>query len=100
MPGFTRQITHTLTQEDAVGRLKGFVTGVEQKYGDLASEVSGEWAENMLHFKVVAMGFRIQGKLLVEAFIANIEVQYPFTAALFAGRIEETITRELKQALA
>lgn len=100
MPGFSKQIAHACSREEALARLKDFVAGVKRKYGDLASEVSGEWAENVLDFNVLAMGIRIQGTLAVEEFLAFIEVKYPFAAAVFAGRIEETITRELQQTLA
>jgi hypothetical protein len=100
MPGFSKQIPHACTQEEALSRLQDFVAGVKRKYGELASEVQGEWVENMLDFSVTAMGLRIQGKLVVQTFLADIDVKYPFAAALFAGRIEETITRELQQVLA
>ena len=100
MPGFSKQIAHPRTQDDAVERVRDFVGGVKRKYGDLASEVTGEWVRNQLEFSVTALGMRVQGKLSLVDYLAHVEVKYPFAAAFFAGRIEDTITRELQEALA
>jgi hypothetical protein len=99
MPGFTQRVPHPHEKTLAIEKLKQFATIVNEKYGSLTSHSESNWQENRLFFFVVAMGLRIDGQLLVEDYAAEVEVKYPFAAALFAGRIEETIIQHLREAL-
>jgi Putative polyhydroxyalkanoic acid system protein (PHA_gran_rgn) len=99
MPGFKQQISHAHVQALAVERLKNFAEVVKEKYANIATQSESNWQENTLTFFVVAMGLRIDGQLIVQDYLAVVEVKYPFAAALFAGRIEETITSHLREAL-
>jgi hypothetical protein len=46
------------------------------------------------------MGFTISGKLTVQDKLAKVEGQLPLAAAMFRGRIEESIKSEMQKELA
>jgi hypothetical protein len=99
MPGFSTQVSHPLDQQSAVAKLKGLVGALESKYKDVASDVQGTWMENVLSFSLKVMGFTITGKVTVEDKLARVEGQLPLAAAMFRGRIEESIKTEMEKEL-
>jgi hypothetical protein len=99
MPAFKHSVVHPYSQQQAVVRLSDFAQQAEAKYAGLVSSAGNEWTENRLTFFVVALGLRIQGVLHVHDQRADVEVEYPFAAAFFAGRLETTIKEQLAAAL-
>jgi len=100
MPAFTTQVSHPLDKATAVAKLKGLMDAMRSKYKDVASDVSGAWSENVLNFSLKVMGFSIVGKVTVEDKLATVEGQLPLAAAMFRGRIEESIKGEMEKELA
>ena len=99
MPSFSTQVSHPLSQQDAVAKLKGLMDVLKSKYKDSASDVQGTWAENVMNFSMKVMGFKIAGKVTVEDQQARVEGSLPLAAAMFRGRIEESIKTELQKEL-
>ncbi len=100
MPAFNVEVPHSLSRDEAVDRLKGFVEKVRQQYKDQVSSVSGNWNDNVLDFAITAYGFSLSGKVAVEEQIARLTGQLPFAALAFRGKIEQSFASELKKALA
>ena len=50
MPSFSTQVSHPHDQQTAVVKLKGLMDAMHAKYKDVASEVQGTWADNVLTF--------------------------------------------------
>lgn len=100
MPSFSTQVSHSLDQQTAVHRLNGLMNGLQAKYKDVASDVQGTWTDNVLNFSLKVMGFTITGKVTVQDQVANVTGQLPLAAALFRGRIEESIKSEMEKELA
>lgn len=99
MPSFSTQVPHPLSQQDAVEKLKGLMDSLKTKYKETASEVQGTWAGNVMDFSMKVMGFKIAGKVTVEDKQARVEGSLPLAAAMFRGRIEESIKTELQKEL-
>ncbi len=100
MPGFSVQVSHPLDREAAVAKLAGLIDSLRHKYKDTASDVQGSWAANVLTFSLKVMGFAIQGKVTVEDKQALVEGKLPLAAAMFRGRIEQSIKAEMEKELA
>lgn len=100
MPSFSTQVSHPHDQQTAVVKLKGLMDAMHAKYKDVASEVQGTWADNVLNFSLKVMGFTVQGKVTVEDQLANVEGKLPLAATMFRGRIEESIKSEMEKELA
>jgi hypothetical protein len=99
MPSFSTEVDHTLGQEQATERLKGFVTQVGERYKDQVSQMDGEWIENVLKFALTTYGFNISGALTVEEKRVLLKGDLPFAAMMFRGKIEQSIADELRKAL-
>lgn len=99
MPAFQVEVTHTLTRDEAITRLRSFVERVREHYKDQVSSVEGSWVENLLDFSITSYGFSISGKLTVEDQLAKLAGQIPFAALAFRGKIEKSFASELKKAL-
>jgi hypothetical protein len=100
MASFHVSVTHALAQETARVRVEQFLAGVEREYAAHISDVRGQWSDNTLHFGFVASGVRISGTLAVEPRAVDVSGPLPLMAALFRGRIEQTIREQLEKLLA
>lgn len=100
MAGFSTKVSHPLDKQTAVAKLTGLMDAMRTKYKDVASDVEGTWADNVLNFSLRVMGFNIQGKVTVEDKEATVEGQLPLAASMFRGRIEESIKSEMERELA
>jgi hypothetical protein len=99
MPGFSVDVPHPLDQQAAVSKLAGLMGALQTKYKDVASDIQGNWAENVLNFSLKVMGFTVSGKVTVQDQLAKVEGQLPLAAAMFRGRIEESIKSEMQKEL-
>jgi hypothetical protein len=100
MPAFSTTVPHPLDQQAAVAKLKDLMQQLQTKYSDAASDVKGQWNGNVLDFSLKVMGFAITGKVTVEDKLARVEGNLPLAAAMFRGRIEESIKTEMQRELA
>jgi hypothetical protein len=99
MPAYAVSIPHALGRDDALARVQRFLDNVERDYAAHVSEVEGEWVENRLQFGFRATGMPISGTLVVEEAIVHVTGPLPLAAALFRGRIEQTIRDQLQRLL-
>ncbi len=99
MPEFSTEIAHQLGKEQATEKLKTFLDKVSERYQDQVSELKGDWVDNVLTFALTTFGFTIDGVLTVEEDVARLEGKLPFAAAMFKGKIENSIASELEKAL-
>lgn len=99
MPAFNTEVPNPLGKEAAVTRLKDFMATVAAKFKDQISEMESEWSDNVLTFAFSSFGFKISGVLTVEDDTVGINGNLPFAAAMFRGKIENDISKELEKAL-
>ncbi|HVA45284.1 MAG TPA: polyhydroxyalkanoic acid system family protein [Pirellulales bacterium] len=100
MPRITITVPHQLGQQVAAERLQSFLVRLKEKHQDQVSNLEEEWSENSLKFGFKTFGFQFQGTGNVSDSEAKIDVDLPFAAMIFKGKIEsemrETLTRVLK----
>jgi hypothetical protein len=99
MPSFSTEVNHQLGREKAKKRLEFFLQKAAEVYKDQVRELSGEWQEDTLHFKMTTYGFKITGALAVEEENVKMNGQLPFAAVAFRGKIERSFAKELQRAL-
>src|ERR1035437_7475891 len=91
MPKLNMAVSHSLTQDEAVKRIKNLLNDVKTQFADKISGLHEEWDGNMGKFKFLAMGLPGSGTLAVKASQVEISGDLPFAAMLFKGKIESTI---------
>jgi len=99
MPAFGTSVTHNLGQQKATEKLQHFLEQVRERYADQLSDMRGDWSEQGLEFAFKTMGMAVQGNLTVEDGAVHVNGKLPLAAALFRGRIEQTIRTELEKLL-
>jgi len=99
MPSVKLSVPHTLGQAEAVERLKKFLTKIKENYSDQISDLSGEWTDNELNFGFKTYGFRLEGTLTALPAEVLVDLQIPFAAIMFKGKIEQSIRSELSRLL-
>lgn len=99
MPSFNTEVEHQLGQQEATVRLKKLLDQVREQYRDFVTEVVGDWNNNVLTFSLKTYGFKIDGTLTVEDQLARLHGNLPFAALAFRGKIEQSITGELRREL-
>ena len=99
MPSLKLTVPHQLGQEEAAGRLKGFLAKVKQRYQNQVSDLQENWVDNALDFSFKTYGFQIKGRMVVDPADVKFEGQIPFAAMMFKGKIEQTIRDEMNRLL-
>lgn len=100
MPKISVTVPHQLGQQEAADRLKGFLAKLKDKHQGQVSNLEEEWTDNGLKFSFKSFGFQFQGTGVLEASDVKLDVDIPFAAMMFKGKIEsemrETLTRVLQ----
>lgn len=99
MPKFSTEIAHALGVQEATQRLTRFIDQVRSQYQDQVSDVQGRWDDHVLTFSITTYGFTIDGTLSVHDDLALVQGTLPFAALPFRGKIEQSISSELKREL-
>ncbi len=100
MPTLKASVPHTLGIEEAKKRITHLLTDVKAKFANVATDVQESWNGPNANFSFKAMGFPISGVLRVEPAVVHVEIDLPFAALPFKGKIEEQITNRARQLLA
>jgi hypothetical protein len=100
MPQFNSEVAHQLGKQQATERLKRFIDNLRQQYAQQVSDIQGQWLDNTLNFSLTTYGFSIDGILDVLDDRAVVQGNLPLAALPFRGKIEQSITNELKRELA
>jgi hypothetical protein len=100
MPSMTIVVPHTLTQEEAMRRIRGLLTDVKAQHGDRVTDLEERWSGDRGEFAFKAMGFAVSGSLVVRPSEVELKGSYPLAALPFKGRIEALIRERATQLLA
>ncbi|MEO5802256.1 MAG: polyhydroxyalkanoic acid system family protein [Verrucomicrobiota bacterium] len=100
MPAIKISIPHKLGTEEAKHRILRLITETKDKFGNQVSDLDESWNENHGTFRFKAMGFNVSGDLEVEPSIVRAEINLPFAALPFRGRLENELTAKAKELLA
>lgn len=99
MPKLSLSVPHTLSQQEATARLKGFLERIRSRYADQVSDLQENWGENSGTFGFKTYGFNIKGSLAVEPSEVRVEGDLPFAAMMFKGKVEQTLRENLERLL-
>jgi hypothetical protein len=91
MPKLNMIVSHSLSQDEAVQRIKNLLNDVKTQFADKISDLNEEWEGNIGKFNFSAMGFPVSGTLTVKMSQVDISANLPFAAMFFKGKIESTI---------
>lgn len=99
MPKLSMAVPHSLGQAEASERLKGLLARIKERHQDSVSNLQEEWLEDGLRFSFTTFGFKIAGLGTVGPSDVNLDIDLPFAALMFKGKIEQemrdTLTRVL-----
>jgi hypothetical protein len=100
MPKIHLSVPHVLTQEEAKKRVGNLLAETRTKFGAKVSDVTEAWTGWVNSFSFRALGFSVGGKLEVQAAQLLIDMDIPFAALPFKGRVESEILAHARQLLA
>lgn len=94
MPKISLEIPHSLSAEEVRSRLERFTESLPK---DQVSDLEQGWNGDTLTFGFKTYGIKIAGDLtaLEEKLLVNVDL--PFSAMMFKGKIEEGIKKQLKR---
>jgi monoamine oxidase len=99
MPTFTTEVTHQLSQQEAMVRLDNLIQQVAQKFEQQLSAVDCTWTSNVLGFSLTTKGVTVKGTMTVHANVVQVHGKLPLVALPFRGTIQQSLAQELTQAL-
>jgi len=99
VPKINFEIPHTLSAEEAKQRLQRFAESLQAKFQDQVSELDQSWEGDALAFGFKTYGIKIQGKIEVLDDRLAVDVDLPFSAMMFKGKIESEIRQQLERLL-
>ena len=99
MPKLTVAVEHSLTREEAVSRLQGFLSVIKERYQDKINNLEENWETHSGSFSFSVMGFSTSGTVLVEANEVKIDGKLPLAAMMFKGMVEQQIREQLVRIL-
>lgn len=100
MPKIHLSVPHVLGQEEAKKRIASLLADTRTRFGGQVSEVTEAWAGYVDTFSFRALGFSVAGKLEVQAAQLLVDLDLPFAALPFKGRVESEILSHARQLLA
>lgn len=84
-------IPHRLGKDEALRRLKGGLTGIQQSYAQLFQVEEEIWSGDRLSFRVVALRQPVSGTIDVAEDHVRLEVMLPWLLARLARGIQAAI---------
>ncbi|BCS54423.1 polyhydroxyalkanoic acid system family protein [Geobacter sp. SVR] len=91
MPKLKMAVPHSLTQDEAIKRIKVLLDDTKKEFAHKISALHEEWDGNTGRFNFSAMGFSVSGTLTVKTSQVDISGNFPLAAMLFKRKIESTI---------
>ena len=94
MPKINLEIPHALTAEEARGRLEKFTESLSKEQ---VSDLERSWNGNTLTFSFKTFGIQIVGELTAEHEKLLVNLELPFSAMMFKGKIESEMKKQLER---
>lgn len=99
MPSFQTEVSHQLSSSEARSRVEALVEEISAQYGDIISDLQGDWSQDCLSVSFRAMGFSITSDVRVEEERVAVDGKIPMAALPFKGKIQNTIVDKLNELL-
>ena len=100
MPGLIVSVSHRLSQDEALRRIRSAVAHAKVRYADKVNDLHLGWNGNVGTFEVSGMGQKASGTAAVNPSDVTVQITLPFAASLFKSKIESGIRDTLTRILA
>jgi len=100
VPKLNIAVSHKLSQDEALRRIKTFLSEMKTQYADEIENLCEEWDGNAGTFSFSAMGFNVSGTLLVKKNEVELSGNLPFAAIFFQEEIKCAIREKAESLLA
>jgi hypothetical protein len=87
-------IPHQLGKDEALRRLKTGLDGVEKQFGSVFVVEEQTWTDNMLQFRIRALGQTVSGTITVEELQVKLEVLLPWLLARLGQSIQRVVQKQ------
>jgi hypothetical protein len=91
MPNLEMTIPHSLSQEEAIKRIKNQFTEMKKNHGDKIKNFKEDWKGNVGNFSFRFQSFDISGMLTVDHSSVEMAGKIPLAVSLFKEAIKKTI---------
>jgi hypothetical protein len=95
VPSLKTAVSHQLTQDEALSRIKRFTQRAKTEYSDKITDWQESWDGNVGTFRVSGMGQTVTASVSVEASQVIVQSSLPLLAIAFKGKIESAIRDQL-----
>jgi hypothetical protein len=99
MPTIKIAVPHQLGTDEAKKRITQLISETKAQFGSHVSDLKESWNGDRGDFSFSARGFSVSGNLQVEPTNARMDINLPFAALPFKGRIEKEISARAKELL-
>lgn len=100
MSSLKLHITHKLSQDEALGRIKSLLHKLKHEQKNNISNVKEEWSHETGHFHFTTMGFDLSGVIKVHGGGIDIHAKVPLAVYLFRNKIKQVIQEKAGELLA
>jgi hypothetical protein len=100
MPDVTVSVTHRLSQDEALRRIKAAIARAKTQYADKIEDLSQSWNAYVGSLEISAMAQKASGTVAVNPADVTAQIKLPFAASLFKSKIESGIRDALARILA
>jgi hypothetical protein len=100
MPRISLSVPHKLGQDEAKSRIAKLIADSRTQFGDKMADLTETWSENVETFSFRTMGFAVDGKLDVQPAEVLIDINLPWAAIPFQGRVKSEILKHAIELLA
>jgi putative polyhydroxyalkanoic acid system protein len=99
MSNLTVAVQHQLTQADALARVQNLIAQLKAQYGDMINITKEQWTGNVGAFAGSAKGTSVSGTITANPNDVTVQMNVPFPASVFKGKIADAIRAQLTQIL-
>jgi hypothetical protein len=99
MPKIHVAVPHALSQEEAKRRVADLIAQTRAQFGGKVTDVAESWAGFVNTFSFRAMGLAVTGKLDAQPAQVLVDIDLPFAALPFKGRIETELAARARELL-
>jgi len=100
MPSVEVSIPYQIPQDQALRRIKAYVERMKAQYASQVNDFEESWNGNTGNFSGSTMGMSVSATLTVNPGAVTVDVDLPFAATFFSGKIESAVRSELGKILA
>ena len=99
MPDLIVSVSHRLSQDEALRRIRATVAQARAQYADEIDDLRESWSGYVGAFQIAAMSQQASGAVTVSPSNVTVQITLPLLALVFKSRIESGMQDELTKIL-